>query len=219
METKEESPVLIGQTGPVQGNRYAIPPAGVTIGRENDCEIVIPDRQVSRRHVKIDRRAGKTYLQDLASKNGTCINGTPVKDEMEVKDGDLIQVALAAVFLYIASDSTVPLEADGVAPRQGRIRLNPIEHTVYVDDRLINPPLSIHQYRFLELVVLRGGGLVTREDVIGTVWPGEDTGGITDQAIDALVRRLRDRIKEVDPDREYILTIRGHGFRLDPHAG
>ncbi|MBN1438905.1 MAG: winged helix-turn-helix domain-containing protein, partial [Anaerolineales bacterium] len=61
-------------------------------------------------------------------------------------------------------------------------------------------------------------GLATREDVIGTVWPGEDTGGITDQAIDALVRRLRDRLKEVDPDHEYILTVRGHGFRLDVNA-
>jgi DNA-binding response OmpR family regulator len=64
------------------------------------------------------------------------------------------------------------------------------------------------------MLVLRGGGLVNRDDVIGIVWPGEDTGGITDQAIDALVRRLRDRLREVDPDREYILTIRGHGFRL-----
>jgi DNA-binding winged helix-turn-helix (wHTH) protein len=215
MKTEEESPVLIGQAGPVQGNRWAIPPAGVTLGRENGCEVVIADRQVSRRHARIDRRGGKSYIQDLASKNGTCVNGVPVKDEVEIKDGDLIQIALAAGFLYVASDSTVPLDSDGVAPRQGRIRLNPAEHSVLVNDRLIDPPLSIHQYRFLELLVLRSGGLATREDVIGTVWPGEDTQGITDQAIDALVRRLRDRLKEVDPDREYILTIRGHGFRLD----
>jgi DNA-binding winged helix-turn-helix (wHTH) protein len=218
MESKEESPVLIGQSGPVQGNRYAIPAAGVTLGRDNDCEVVIADRQVSRRHAKIDRRSGRTYLQDLASKNGTCVNGVPVKDEVEIQDGDLIQIALAAGFLYVASDSTVPLDADGVIPRQGRIRLNPAEHSVSVNDKQIDPPLSIHQYRFLELIVLRSGGLVTREDVIGAVWPGEDTGGITDQAIDALVRRLRDRIKEVDADREYILTIRGHGFRLDVNA-
>jgi DNA-binding response OmpR family regulator len=218
MESKEESPVLIGQSGPVQGNRWIIPSAGVTLGRENGCEVVIADRQVSRRHAKIDRRAGKSYIQDLASKNGTCVNGVTIKDEVELKDGDLIQIALAAGFVYVASDSTVPLESDGAAARQGRIRLNPVEHSVAVNDVPLDPPLSIHQYRFLELLVLRSGGLVTREDVIGTVWPGEDTGGITDQAIDALVRRLRDRMKEVDPEREYILTIRGHGFRLDLNA-
>ncbi len=218
MESKEESPVLIGQSGPVQGVRWTIPPAGLTLGRENGCEVVIADRQVSRRHAKIDRRSGKSFIQDLASKNGTCVNGQTIKDEVELKDGDLIQIALAAGFVYVASDSTMPLESDGAAPKQGRIRLNPTEHSVAVNDLAIDPPLSIHQYRFLEMLVLRSGGLVTREDVIGTVWPGEDTEGITDQAIDALVRRLRDRLKEVDPDREYILTIRGHGFRLDTSA-
>jgi DNA-binding winged helix-turn-helix (wHTH) protein len=218
METREESPVLIGQSGPVQGVRWVIPPAGVTLGREEGCEVVIPDRQVSRRHAKIDRRGGKTYISDLASKNGTWVNGVAVKEEVEIKDGDLVQIALAAGFLYVASDSTMPLESDGMTPRPGRIRLNPAEHSVAVNDKLIDPPLSIHQYRFLEMLVLRGGGLATRDDAIGTVWPGEDTDGITDQAIDALVRRLRDRLKEVDPDREYILTIRGHGFRLDTNV-
>lgn len=218
MESKEESPVLIGQSGPVQGSRWVIPPAGVTLGRDDTCEVVVPDRQVSRRHAKIDRRGGKTFVQDLASKNGTWINGVPVKEEAEIKDGDLLQIALAAGFLYVASDSTMPLESEGLTPKPGRIRLNPAEHSVTVGEKLIDPPLSIHQYRFLEMLVLRSGGLVTREDAIGTVWPGEDTEGITDQAIDALVRRLRDRLKEVDPEREYILTIRGHGFRLDTNA-
>jgi DNA-binding winged helix-turn-helix (wHTH) protein len=218
MESKEESPVLIGQSGPVQGSRWVIPAAGVTLGRDDSCEVVVADRQVSRRHAKIDRRGGKTYIQDLASKNGTWVNGVPVKEEIEIKDGDLVQIALAAGFLYVASDSTMPLESEGLTPKPGRIRLNPAEHSVTVNEKLIDPPLSIHQYRFLEMLVLRSGGLVTREDAIGTVWPGEDTEGITDQAIDALVRRLRDRLKETDPDREYILTIRGHGFRLDMNA-
>ncbi len=218
MDSKAEAPVLIGQSGPVQGNRWIIPPEGVTLGRDSGCEVVIDDRQVSRRHAKVDRRAGKTFISDLASKNGTCVNGVPLKDEVELKDGDLVQIALAAGFVYVASDSTVPLEYDGAPPRQGRIRLNPVEHSVSVSDSLLDPPLSIHQYRFLEMLVMRSGGLVTREDVIGTVWPGEETEGVTDQAIDALVRRLRDRLKEVDPDREFILTIRGHGFRLDVNA-
>jgi hypothetical protein len=29
------------------------------------------------------------------------------------------------------------------------------------------------------------------------------------------VRRLRDRLFEVDPNWQYIVTVRGHGFRLD----
>jgi DNA-binding response OmpR family regulator len=58
------------------------------------------------------------------------------------------------------------------------------------------------------------GEVVSRSEIIDAVW-GEAAEGITEQALDALVRRLRDRLAELDPDREYIVTVRGHGLRLD----
>jgi DNA-binding winged helix-turn-helix (wHTH) protein len=54
-----------------------------------------------------------------------------------------------------------------------------------------------------------------REDVVQAVWPDTDIGGVSEQSIDALVRRLRDRLEEADPDHQYVVTVRGHGFRLD----
>ena len=48
-----------------------------------------------------------------------------------------------------------------------------------------------------------------------TVWPEAMGEGVSEQAIDALVRRLRDRLAETDEDWQYIITVRGHGFRLD----
>jgi DNA-binding response OmpR family regulator len=41
---------------------------------------------------------------------------------------------------------------------------------------------------------------------------------VSDQALDALIRRLRERIAALDPEREYISTVRGHGIRLDNPA-
>ena len=37
----------------------------------------------------------------------------------------------------------------------------------------------------------------------------------SEQAIDDLIRRLRERLTDVDPDYNYVVTVRGHGFRLD----
>ncbi|MBK9052104.1 MAG: helix-turn-helix domain-containing protein [Chloroflexi bacterium] len=53
---------------------------------------------------------------------------------------------------------------------------------------------------------------------MNVVWPETGGMGVTEQAIDALVRRLRDRLVELD-DFNYIVTVREHGFRLDnsPH--
>jgi DNA-binding response OmpR family regulator len=55
----------------------------------------------------------------------------------------------------------------------------------------------------------------TRDEVVNTVWPEAMGEGVSEQAIDALVRRLRDRLAEVDPEWQYVVTVRGHGFRLD----
>jgi DNA-binding response OmpR family regulator len=52
--------------------------------------------------------------------------------------------------------------------------------------------------------------------VIAAVWPDDQADGISDEAIDALVRRIRLRLREVDPDREYVVTVRGYGFKLEP---
>ena len=37
----------------------------------------------------------------------------------------------------------------------------------------------------------------------------------TGKALDALVRRLRDRLAEVDKNHDYVVTVRGHGIRMD----
>ena len=59
------------------------------------------------------------------------------------------------------------------------------------------------------------GRVCSRESVVETVWPEAMGEGVSEQAIDALVRRLRDRLQESDPETQYVVTVRGHGFRLD----
>ncbi len=60
------------------GSRFPLGDAVVTIGRADDCELVIDDPRVSRRHAEI-RPSGPDYvLVDLGSTNGTLVNGHPV---------------------------------------------------------------------------------------------------------------------------------------------
>jgi hypothetical protein len=218
MDQNNESPLLVVQTGSMQGQRWPIPAEGLTLGRDESCSIPVADRQISRTHLTIRRDGPRTFLLDHDSKNGTWINGNPVKGEVELNDGDVILVAFSLQLLFLESDSTMPLTFEGGMPARGKLRLDPGSHAVFVGGSEVQPPLSVHQYRFLELLFLRAGGIVTRSDIIEHVWPGEDTEGITDQAIDALVRRLRERLKESGPEDEFIMTVRGHGFRLNNPA-
>jgi hypothetical protein len=206
-------PMLVVYEGELEGARWVIDQESVVIGRGSDCDIVLPERQVSRQHVRIERDSKGYLLHDLGSKNGTSVNGEEVGSEpVRLKDGDEIQVALCVKFGFVGADATLPLESPG--PRRG-IRIEEASRRVFVGDREIVPPLSLAQYRLLVLLCRRKGQVVLRDEVVSTVWTEEEAAGVSEQAIDALVRRLRERIDAIDPGHDYIVTVRGHGFRLE----
>ena len=206
-------PMLVVYEGELEGARWVVDQESVTIGRGSDCEIVLPERQVSRHHVRIERDDSGYLLRDLGSKNGTSVNGKDVgKEPVRLNDGDEIQVALCVKFGFVGADATLPLESPG--PRRG-IRIDEAARRVFVGDRELIPPLSVAQYRLVVLLNERKGQVVPRDKVVSTVWPEEQAAGVSEQAIDALVRRLRERIDAVDPGHDYIVTVRGHGFRLE----
>jgi pSer/pThr/pTyr-binding forkhead associated (FHA) protein len=210
-----EKPVLIIHEGERAGQRWTIQQESVILGRGTECDLVLPERQVSRQHLKIKLIEDRYIAEDLDSKNGTWINGQPLKGERPLKDGDEIQLALVVKLAFVESEATAPLSFSSAAPSVGRLRLDRDSRRVFIGEQEIDPPLSLPQYRLLELLVDANGGVCTRDHVIEAVWPEAVGEGVSEQAIDALVRRLRDRIAEIDPEHQYIITVRGHGFRLN----
>jgi hypothetical protein len=212
----EESPLLIGQTGPLKGERWTLNKT-LTIGREPGCDVMIPDRQVSRLHASLTPTKSGVILEDMQSKNGTHRNGMKVSGKVALQDGDTVQIALAQQFVYLSSDATMEL---GEAGRQrGWLRLDKRSRNVWVMERLIYPPLSALQFHILEVLLEQQGKVMERKLLINEVWGEEEAIGVSDQALDALLRRLRDRISELDDAHQYIVTVRGHGVRLENPEG
>jgi DNA-binding winged helix-turn-helix (wHTH) protein len=211
-----ESPLLIAQNGPLKGQRWTLNKP-MLVGREATCEIVVPDRMVSRFHARITPMPEGMLLEDLESKNGTHCNGNQVDGQIYLQDGDTLQIALAQQFLFLASDATVALNEEELHP--GRLRLDMRSRRVWVSDRLIDPPLSALQFHVLRVLFENQGQVVDRQQLVTSAWGEEQAVGVSDQALDALLRRLRDRIADIDPAHPYIVTVRGHGIRLEnpPH--
>ncbi len=211
---QSDYPFFIAQGGSLNGQRWLISKV-LLIGRDENCDIVVADRQVSRQHAKLTRKQEGVILEDLGSKNGTYLNNQRVNSPVLLHDGDLVQIAMAQEFTYLSSDATLPLDdlSTVIQPEQ-LLKVDLAAHRVWVRGNEVTPPLSRSQFDLLSLLVQKTGEVVSRDEAIQAVW-GDITEGISEQALDALVRRLRERLFQADPTHEYIITMRGHGFRLE----
>ena len=152
-------------------------------------------------------------LEDLGSKNGTNHNGEELSAPVMLQDGDVLGIALAQHFLFLTSDATMPL-LEG-AGRPGRLLMDQKSRRVWVNQQQLVPALSSQQFKLLWLLYGNHGQVASRADLVAAVWRDEESAGVSDQALDALLRRLRDRLAALDPTHQYIDTVRGHGVRLD----
>lgn len=217
-EYTEDQPVLMAQTGPLEGERWTIE-GELLIGRDPNCDIVIitHDKQVSRRHAQITVLDKEVVLKDLNSKNGTHVNSERIHEPVVLNDGDTIQISIAQQFVFLSSDATVPLDTNGLEAKEDKqaLRLEKRSRRVWIHNKELDPPLSVAQFAMLDLLYKAQGDVVSRHELIATVWGEEQAYEVSNQALDALVRRLRDRLAELDPETNFIVTVRGHGLRLE----
>ncbi len=76
----------------VDGRRLLVPPAGGTIGRSRDCDIVLDDVGVSRRHAEIRPGADGWTIADLGSTNGVLLNGKLLGGSEPLQPGDRVEL-------------------------------------------------------------------------------------------------------------------------------
>jgi hypothetical protein len=81
-----------------EGRRHVIPPGGATIGRSRDCDIVMSDANVSRRHAEVQPlAAGNWSIADLGSTNGVLLNGRRIAGSEQLRPGDRIVLGTAEI--------------------------------------------------------------------------------------------------------------------------
>jgi len=86
-QARRETGVLL-----FDGKRLVVGSGGVTLGRSRECEVVVDDPNVSRKHAELRPRGGSWVLTDLGSTNGSSVNGRRIDAPTVVKPGDEIEV-------------------------------------------------------------------------------------------------------------------------------
>jgi hypothetical protein len=76
----------------VAGRRLPLPSRGATIGRSRDCDIVLDDVGISRKHAEIRPHADGWTVADLGSTNGVRLNGRTVRSAQSLQSGDHVEL-------------------------------------------------------------------------------------------------------------------------------
>jgi len=181
-----------------------------TIGRWEDNDVALPDRWISRHHAEVRRERERYVLYDLGSKNGSFLNDKSVVEPLPLENGDRIQLSPRYSLSFVDSEATAPL-----LQGQRGVRIDEDTRRVWVHGRELDPPLSSAQFALLGALVRSPGLVHSRDQLRAIAWPDESPAGISDEAVNSLIRRLRRRLTEVDPSHRYIFAIRGHGFKFE----
>jgi hypothetical protein len=90
-------PVLTASLVISDGRAVALGESPVVIGRLSECDIMIEDPNISRRHATVTVLDGTYRITDLGSTNGTKVNGTRIASQHELAHGDEITVGLISI--------------------------------------------------------------------------------------------------------------------------
>lgn len=187
----------------------------IVFGKVAEADIVVDNPYISRRHAEI-KREGKGYrLIDLASRNGTFVNGVRLVGEGHwLQTGDRIEFAQGQVVLrFEAWGSTISLPAY-VPTRPSDLVVESRSREVRIRGKRINPPLSRKEFDVLTFLYDKRGEACSKDDIALHGWPDREKGDVSDQEIEQCIRRLRLRI-EANPSRPmHVLTVRGFGYKL-----
>lgn len=78
--------------GELVGRCFPLDRAIVSVGRDQECDVVINDASISRKHVQFLRQRDGDYVQDLGSRNGTQVNDEPLLNPKLLHAGDVVLI-------------------------------------------------------------------------------------------------------------------------------
>lgn len=209
-------PILAVREGELAGREIEISGDSLLIGRTPDTNWRIHSPKISRHHARVYWQAGRWWIEDLGSKNGTFVNEKRIQEPVALSGGDTIQLAGLLAFEFCDPEATLA-ETSTQILRRG-IWVDTKKREVFINNRLLNPPLSPQLYNLLKALWQERGKVVDNKLLIRVLWPDASDDPISDlnnrETLDHYCSNLAARLRQADHSHEYIQTVRGRGRML-----
>ena len=184
------------------GARFPLAPTVTTIGRDPDNVIRFDSAAVSRRHARVYPDGPAFVIEDLGSTNGTYVNGARLEVSRPWPLHQHDYVSIGVVTLEFVNEETLKLLS---------LRLDRMTARVWVNGR----PVRIvgRAYHALELLDRRQGEVITKDDLIETLWPRKRPEN-EDHALEQVISRVRRALGESRRAPQHLITVPGIGYKL-----
>lgn len=176
-----------------------------TIGRSENCHIVVRRNDISRLHARIERDGHRYLLIDTDSANGTFVNSMPLSGPHLLRNRDLIGLGESAPLLrFVDPDPTVE--------RRGRLRYDDDQMAFTLDGKEVK--LTPNEQRLLNYLFRHQNVVCHHEKCAQAVW-SEDFEPGRDSRLEGVMRDLRKKLDAVESGAgDMIVTYRGKGYKL-----
>jgi class 3 adenylate cyclase len=164
---------LISQQPESLGKEHRLTSAIVTLGREQDNDIVLEDPRVSRYHARLDWTGSMYVLEDLGSKNGTWVNDRRLEGPTPLNNGDMVHFGDLLFDFKVHSPTTETMPRTPSVPHETvTIMFTDLEgHTRLFESlgseavyQLLDDHLSV-----MKTQVLRYGGRIVKTEGDGLI--------------------------------------------------
>lgn len=153
---------------------YELPATQTVIGRYEFCDLVVKSHTVSRQHARLTCVEGKFYIEDLASLNGTFVNGTRIDRLAALSDKDRIHVYKTLLVFHTCSPSEVPVERPAPAKTEAAVEEEALadesrpapRHVVVAASERAAPGQSETSFRAALKITQRLGDLTNLEEIL-----------------------------------------------------
>lgn len=147
--------------GPLCGTRFTVTNAGLRLGRSSSCEISVPDPALSRNQCLFEAREGAVWVTDLASANGTCVNGEELgTSSRRLSPGDVVQAGESELTVCDGRSGDTVITSDTMLGGEVDLGFAREQESRDGKDDAVRPVRRLRLILWLVLVLTLGGSAV-----------------------------------------------------------
>jgi len=155
------------------------------------------------------RSALFTIWNSLTPSEQNFLSGNGVLEEKYLENVGLVKdgfLTISLLYDYLKEKSS--------SQKRSGLLLNDVGE-ILQGEVVLSDKLTSLEYKLLQFLIENQGKILGKEEIINAVWQeGKTTLGVTDQALDQLIFRLRKKIEENPNAPTHIQTIKGRGFKF-----